>query len=159
MASKVHERWQYQEAWMAWRKLAWWFAAGFLAIGFLAAGRSFIGSGSFLRWTVNHNRPRLVKLALRYGAQVDAPDGRGHTPLMLAAEDGNTPMVRLLLEAGANVNALDNLGYQSLHWAATNRQWDGSTVKLLLEHGADPLARSRRDITPLTMAVDLMDGG
>ena len=70
---------------------------------------------------------------------MDAPDGRGRTPVMLAAEDGNTPMVRLLLEAGANVNALDNLGYQSLHWAATNRQRDGSTVKLLLEHGADPV--------------------
>ena len=49
-----------------------------------------------------------VQLLLMRGADVNAQDKNGATPLMKAALDGAGDIVRLLLEKGANVNLRDN---------------------------------------------------
>ena len=56
-------------------------------------------------------RPRrgsaeVVDLLIRAGAQVEAKNVYGVTPLALASAQGNTPIVERLLAAGANPNAI-----------------------------------------------------
>lgn len=49
---------------------------------------------------VSHGRVAMVKLLLSSGADVNAQDREGSTPLMCASEHGHTHIVRLLLETG-----------------------------------------------------------
>ena len=49
-----------------------------------------------------------VRLLIARGAQVDARDEGGATPLHLAAQFGNEGVARALIAAGADINAHDN---------------------------------------------------
>lgn len=81
-------------------------------------------------------RASIVRLLLLYGADVGKTDAFGRTALICAAGTfGNAEIVGLLLAAGADINAKDSRGRTSLFVAAS--VGDESTVRLLLEHGAD----------------------
>ena len=96
------------------------------------------------------------------GADVNARDESGNTPLILALREGgggtggspateDPAIVTLLLEAGADVNARDNNGVTPLHHAAGGRRviegrgWgrveNPAIVTTLLKAGADVNAR------------------
>jgi len=64
--------------------------------------------------------------------QLNMPDLKGQTPLMLMAEDGDTEMVRILLQAGADPEIQDWKGMTALHSACKSRV--DSCVDALLEH-------------------------
>ncbi|XP_037077652.1 protein TANC2-like isoform X2 [Pollicipes pollicipes] len=49
----------------------------------------------------------MLQLLLRFGAAVDAVNGKGVTPLMLAATGGHAEAVQLLLQHGASVGLCD----------------------------------------------------
>jgi ankyrin repeat protein len=59
-----------------------------------------------------------VELALARGADLEARDGEGRTPLMVAAAAGDHDTVALFLERGARADARDNDGATALHHAA-----------------------------------------
>jgi len=59
-----------------------------------------------------------VQTLLENGADPNAKDNAGHTPLHWAAHLGHVEIVELLLERGANPNAEDNYGSTPLHEAA-----------------------------------------
>jgi len=62
-----------------------------------------------------------VEIARRYiahGGQVDVRDKRGRTPLMYAAERGNSALVTLFLEAGADPGATTADGATAMELAA-----------------------------------------
>lgn len=85
----------------------------------------------------------IVELLLDSGARINA---RGNTcygtALQAAAVHAPADVVRLLLERGAEVNGSKQALYGSaLQAACARRQGDPSVVRLLLEHGADALAR------------------
>lgn len=58
-----------------------------------------------------------VKLHIRRGDNLDASDGSGATPLMLASARKKAGVVRLLLAAGANPQLLDPNGKSALEYA------------------------------------------
>jgi ankyrin repeat protein len=62
--------------------------------------------------------PRLVALLISAGADPNAADSFGNTPLMTAAWAGSAESVRLLLEAGARVDAHSRWGATALSSAS-----------------------------------------
>jgi len=60
----------------------------------------------------------MVDLLLRAGADVQAADDHGVTPLARAAENASTAMVEKLLAAGASANAVQSSGLTLLMTAA-----------------------------------------
>jgi ankyrin repeat protein len=60
---------------------------------------------------------QMVEVLLAGGANVDARQTGGRTPLMLAAATGNIAVVRVLLDARADVNAEDSEGKSALQLA------------------------------------------
>src|SRR6185436_16395775 len=65
------------------------------------------------------------------GADIEAVNPQGLTPLMLAAREGQDEVVRVLLDSGARINAVDREGLSALHQAA--KEGHAGTVKLLLD--------------------------
>jgi ankyrin repeat protein len=76
----------------------------------------------------------IITLLIEQGADVNAANPDGATPLMRAA--GNLKKTRLLIERGANVNAKSIFGRTALLIAATY-PGNSATVRLLLDKGAD----------------------
>lgn len=72
------------------------------------------------------------------GADVNAFDEYGLTPLIEAIIVNKADMVKLLLSHGADVNETDPRGRAPLHWAVENNNL--AICEFLLEHGADPNA-------------------
>lgn len=76
---------------------------------------------------VQNKKPDDLTNALRAGAKTEqrypivGSFDDGHTPLLVAARDGETEMVRALLQAGADVNAIEPVfGAVPLHKATYN---------------------------------------
>ena len=68
----------------------------------------------------------IVEMLLSGGASVDAQNSAGSTALMVAAGQGNVPVISLLLQAGANLDLKDNNGRDALSIAT------GSSAKTVL---------------------------
>lgn len=79
---------------------------------------------------------------------IEIQDKAGENAMMLAALNGDMPMVQLLISKDAEVN---KKGWAPLHYAAANGHDD--IVKLLLDHSAYVDAGSPNGTTPLMMAA------
>jgi hypothetical protein len=88
-----------------------------------------------MRAHVVKQRQALYLLIDNWPEQANLQDFKGQTPLMLAADRRDLPMVRVLLEAGANLNLQDYLGRTALHSAVTGASPD--CVSAILARGPD----------------------
>jgi ankyrin repeat protein len=85
-----------------------------------------------------------LRQLLDQGADPDAHDAHGNTALMLAARPANSHhAVQFLLERGADAKATNIYGATALMAAAAGG--DAQSIKLLLDHGADPNAQPNPD--------------
>ena len=95
----------------------------------------------------------ICRLLLDKGAQVEARNINGCTPLLLADWNGHYEIVRLLCDRGADVEARANDGWRPLHSAASFGHI--SVVKELIEErNAEINARTDGGRTALTVATD-----
>lgn len=94
---------------------------------------------------------------LQSGANVNAANDIGYTPLMSAARSYRIEMVKFLLKNGADVSASCSDGRTALHAAVAETpsmpEAQRECVKVLLETGANPNAQSETGLTPLMNAV------
>ena len=67
---------------------------------------------------------QCLRLLLKKGADANAADEAGWTPLMLAVRGGKLPAVEALLAAGADAAAQNQQGATALHLAAINGKPD-----------------------------------
>ena len=86
------------------------------------------------------NDVRELASLLDSGADIDARDPRGYSPLMLAAYAGNSEAFGYLLERGADPNSADAAGNSVLMGAAFKGHL--AMVQRLLAAGADPNSRN-----------------
>jgi len=77
----------------------------------------------------------LVRDLLSQDIPFDLPDGKGSTPVALAAEAGNEVIVKLLLDAGADPDSRDQAGRSPLFNAASRGHYE--IVMALLEKGVE----------------------
>jgi ankyrin repeat protein len=92
-----------------------------------------------------------IKDLLAKGADVNAKDDDGGTPLLIAVTLGNKEIAALLIANGADVNAKDPRGTTPLHGAALRGHKE--IVKLLIAKGADVNAKSVDGFTSLHRVV------
>ena len=111
----------------------------------------FRGAG----WTALHEAvldgsEEAIRLLLEKGADVNAGTSEeGWTPLQITCWTDSESMFKILRDAGADVNKADSSGNAPLHEAVTYSR--ASFVEILLEHGADPNATNRDNLTPLKL--------
>jgi len=96
---------------------------------------------------------RFVKKLLLKGADVNAKDKFGWTPLHHAVEQLHFQVVKYLVSHGANVNAETDVGRTPLHVAAC-RKSGLKVVKYLISKGADVNAKESNGVTPLYYAAE-----
>ena len=113
---------------------------------------------SSLSWAQDLFAPNLtpegVRAALDAGADLEARDELGLTPLMFAAATNSNPeVVQVLLEAGADVEARDEDGWTPLMLAAVNNE-NPEMVQVLLEAGADATAKNGEGKTAWDLIQD-----
>lgn len=105
---------------------------------------------SALLRAVRQDNFEMIVLLLEYGANVNVK-GRGYTPLGMAAEIGNRPVVKLLLRAGADPDQKNDDGNSPLHVAALMNRMEVAVA--LLEAQADLTLLNKKRMTPLALAA------
>jgi ankyrin repeat protein len=88
----------------------------------------------FLIRAASDGKTDEARALLAKGANVNAMNDSGLTPLMLACRYGHKDAVDLLLDSKADINSSDNYGWTALMWAAANQRI--GIMTLLIEHGA-----------------------
>lgn len=93
----------------------------------------------------------ILNILLSHGCELDAADAMGATALFDAAREDKVLMVEALLDFGANPNTKTGTYFHNpsdmtpLHAAAGRSR---QVIQLLLDHGADPLAKDDAGRTP-----------
>jgi len=99
------------------------------------------------RWTL-----ALARALIKAGADLNANDTCGCTPLHLCAKKGHLELARALIEAGADVNAKEIEVHTPLHLCALNGHLE--VARALIEAGADLNANDNNGRTPLYICAD-----
>lgn len=95
-------------------------------------------------------RTEIIKLLISSGADINAYEFDGWTPLFYAIEQGNLEAVELLLSSGANINVQDDRGRTPLLYAIDEGKLE--IVELLIKSGANIEIPSKDRMTPLMLA-------
>jgi hypothetical protein len=93
-----------------------------------------------------------IRRLVAEGADPNAFDSQGGTALMFACREGHATAAEALLASGARTDLTDRrtTGWTALMHAVHKRQRD--PARALLDHGADPNARTTGGVTALIMA-------
>jgi len=97
-------------------------------------------------------------ILIKAGANIAVQDKEtGFTPLMMAAMQGNVPLIKLLLASKADPNQKDNSGgtavFQAANCLKTDKAVCADAVKALIGAGADVNVKGKGGLTPMLSAA------
>ncbi len=104
-------------------------------------------SAPVISLAVTYGRQYVVDRLLARGADVNAPDDKGSTPLHYAALHNQRDILLTLLDHHADVNHANSAGQTALHIAVA--QHNVVNAQLLLDRGANPDLADKAGQTPL----------
>lgn len=102
-----------------------------------------------------HGLTDWVKEILKRGANVQAADREGITPLHIAAMRHHVDVVRLLIDAGADVNAKDKFGNNVIYRATFEANGRVEVIEELLKAGADPTEKNHYGMSAVDLALGI----
>lgn len=106
----------------------------------------------FLEFAVKANPdPKVIKLLLKEGANINTKNNSGETILIMAAMNSNPEIIKMFIKKGFDVNAKDGLGYTALIEATIHHSPEA--LKLLIDAGADVDAQTEFGDTALIHAA------
>ncbi len=112
-----------------------------------------------LYFAAGANRDATIRMLVSQGAELDAPDNSGWTPLLRAAYSACNDAVMALAKAGANVNYTSPndrwglpAGSNALHAACSEERTTPEVVKALRDHGARTDLKDQKGQTPVDVA-------
>lgn len=99
-----------------------------------------------------YNLIEFVQTLLKYGADIESRCMiTGHTPLLLAAEEGYVHIAKYLIDSGCNINATANNGSTALMKACYHGY--NTLVEILIRAGADLNMKNKSNWTAAMCAV------
>ena len=69
-------------------------------------------------------RPEFIQLLIEYGADVNAQNDRGQTPLHIAFSEGDVEVARCLIQAGADLNVRDDFYNTPFHCDTSHKCYE-----------------------------------
>ncbi|MBQ0052425.1 MAG: ankyrin repeat domain-containing protein [Treponema sp.] len=113
-----------------------------------------ISGATPLHEAVRYGKVDIARLLLAAGAQVDALDSIGKTPIMLIMPvEAQYTLYATLLQYKANVNQKDMYGDTILH-VATMSGSPVNALQLLVNSGAAVNERNKQGVTPIEIAIE-----
>lgn len=105
-----------------------------------------------LMYAAENNHVSLVKYLLKINADLKARAHDGMTVLHYAAKAGHNDVIKVLLDTGdIDVNIQDDGGWTPIIWASEHKLV--STVKFLIDQGAQPTLKDKEENTSLHWAA------
>lgn len=98
-------------------------------------------------WAAKHGKLLFLKLLFSQGANLEARDAKGNTPLILAASRGNKEAVRELLKHNANIHATNNNGQTA--WKLSYKNNDGIADLIYAHQLQQKEARHKAEIAAI----------
>ncbi|CAG9335754.1 unnamed protein product [Blepharisma stoltei] len=95
--------------------------------------------------------PEAAELLLDHGADIEAMDDSGNTPLCIAASTKAENSLKLLIARGGNVYHQNSYGYPPLHQACYRGHVD--CVQILLDYGVDINSKCKNGWTSLEDSI------
>lgn len=122
------------------------------------SGLYYYGGNTPLHMAVAGNRPQAVRYLLDQGADIEAKNSDGKTPLLLSAETGNIAIYDRLQARGAKTHITDKNGNTAVLLALQSLKDEHEkafkTVQALIDRHADFSTGNRWQQTPLHLAAE-----
>ncbi|KNE66968.1 hypothetical protein AMAG_11441 [Allomyces macrogynus ATCC 38327] len=107
-----------------------------------------------LHWACSGSRPEVAEWLLKDGADANAADDSGWTPLIIAASVGSAPLVNLLVAHGADVNRQNETGQTALHYCASKNRTEVRRCRAARRQ-RDPNSADQQGQLPIHRAASL----
>ena len=135
---------------MPWKRLSIRLGVAATLLASLSAPVNGASPDGRLRTAAERGTAAEVRALIGQGADIEARDAAGATPLLIATHRNNVDAARALIDAGADVNAKDNIN-DSPYLYAGARGHD-EILRMTLAHGADLKSINRYGGTALIPA-------
>lgn len=117
---------------------------------------SYLTGMSPVEISAKHGHANILTLLYKYGADVEDSGAGGSPPIVSACSMSHLDCIKCLVEFGADINSSDLEGLTALHMTSKLKS-PKPIINFLLTQGADRTRISRALLTPLQLALSVLN--